>query len=633
MVEVPETPEPPKQQSQIHRSAVDESVASSLDLNQSGAGIHLPGYNNDHHQQQHNIHQEQRQTNLSMDQLNDLSSDTINFLRQRTNLEQKAFDWIEKELISKFLTNMVIGNDQNTDTEHQIQAMDQIDPDQVPNISMHDTADLSLLGAQGLKLIMDMGDQMDPDFMQALIRECLEEKVNSVMIENLSASATQVERNQVPNQPAVSPRKRSLERSTLQNFKFDRIYDGNDVATPVMTPENQVIPGNYTIGTQVSFEEKSQPKIKVQPIPEDTQQQQEPKPTYYTPNIQYMEEISESLLDETFTEETAPFEHDSEELRQINIPETPNETESLEFQDNQSQSEITPVPSRTPSPQLQPRQQQQPQQITRSTSVQCDPMPVESTTTTKPTIVDVCIDETQKSDTIDLTQSTQYTSEASTCTTSGSSSDSTSSHTTMSRAEEDDSYLSEGAWLLSKSEGQIIPILPSINVVADSNIKNGIQYPGQRKASDGELKINLVNNRHRHGMELFAQFNGDIKGLRHGINVDKYGSESGEVILNSMQADTNSEGELKTEREVQREANAVQVNPVFSCEKVASLSSVSKSKKKSTESKKSKKSKSKKEADKTFVDLSISPEKTSKKNNIQIQSIRKFLSFIFYFSE
>ena len=169
---------------------------------------------------------------------------------------------------------------------------------------------------------------------------------------NSNNPSVQPNENDLANQPTVSPRKRSLERQKLQNFKFDKIYD--DIKTPVLTPEN--LPGNYSIGTQVHFEEA---KIKVKPIADEAvaplvddngqrNGQQGPRPTYHTPNIQFMEEVTESLLDETFTEETAPFEQDSEELRQIDLPETPNETESLE-EKSPSVSQVIRV-SRTPSP-------------------------------------------------------------------------------------------------------------------------------------------------------------------------------------------------------------------------------------------------------------------------------------------
>ena len=92
----------------MHRTAANESVASSLDLNQSGAGIHLPGCNTNKRHLPDHVALTGKQSNLSIEQLNELSSDTANFIRQRTALEHKAFDWIENELISKFLTNMAV---------------------------------------------------------------------------------------------------------------------------------------------------------------------------------------------------------------------------------------------------------------------------------------------------------------------------------------------------------------------------------------------------------------------------------------------------------------------------------------------------------------------------------------------
>jgi hypothetical protein len=85
--------------------------------------------------------------------------------------------------------------------------------------------------------------------------------------------------------------------------------------------------------------------------------------------------------------------------------------------------------------------------------------------------------------------------------------------------------------------------------------------------------------------------------------------------------EANSEGELVKGGEIRRkEVGAADGHVlVHSCEKVANVSGVSRPQKEKSR----KKAKSKRE-DKTFVDLSISPEKKSK-NNIQILSIREFM--------
>jgi len=75
-------------------------------------------------------------------------------------------------------------------------------------------------------------------------------------------------------------------------------------------------------------------------------------------------------------------------------------------------------------------------QIFRAKSIQCDVMPQKR--------------ESINSDTSSsLTESTQYTSEDAS---------NTLSTKTNQVDDEEDSYFSEGAWLLSKSEGQIVPL-------------------------------------------------------------------------------------------------------------------------------------------------------------------------------
>lgn len=139
--------------------------------------------------------------------------------------------------------------------------------------------------------------------------------------------------------------------------------------------------------------------------------------------------------------------------------------------------EQTPVPSPTPSNQYEtpietsisekslpkPKEPPQPAQrlkspsppvppvdvkIFRSKSMQCDeiviPPPVVVKKVSKPVQI-------SKSDsTTDLTESTQYTSD-------DMSSTITSSKSNL-KDDDEDTYFSEGAWLLSKSEGQIIPM-------------------------------------------------------------------------------------------------------------------------------------------------------------------------------
>lgn len=78
-----------------------------------------------------------------------------------------------------------------------------------------------------------------------------------------------------------------------------------------------------------------------------------------------------------------------------------------------------------------------------TTSVQCDSEPVVIKIPTPPPQV---IDENETTES-DLTESSTYTTDKSSTTITSEKSD-----------KDTDSYFSDGAWLLSKSEGQIIPI-------------------------------------------------------------------------------------------------------------------------------------------------------------------------------
>lgn len=134
-----------------------------------------------------------------------------------------------------------------------------------------------------------------------------------------------------------------------------------------------------------------------------------------------------------------------------------------------------------------------------------------------------------------------------------------------------------GAWLLSKSEGQIVEVFDKHELGSTNKV-------ALRKGSVGEVKVKPS-----------------------GINYT-VGSESGEVLVYQVRHD--SEGEVRKTPLPDNSIEVVAVND---------------KKTSSGRSKKPKKAKSKK--DKTIVDLNISPQKSFSgpvKNNIQIQSIREF---------
>jgi len=179
----------------------------------------------------------------------------------------------------------------------------------------------------------------------------------------------------------------------------------------------------------------------------------------------------------------------------------------------------------------------------------------------------------------DLTESTLYTSTDDTSTSSTLSQDTTTTRTECSSLNEGDSYFSEGAWLLSKSEGQIIQTYQD-----HTESKRALLARQLRKGSVGEVKL-------------------DERPLSS--------CEAGEVLVKKLEQ-TSSEGEVLRPPD----SNSKSKQPFIAVESFEKL--------KHSTSKMSSKSSKKKKKDKTQVDLSISPQKAFQRNNIQIQSIRKY---------
>ncbi len=182
----------------------------------------------------------------------------------------------------------------------------------------------------------------------------------------------------------------------------------------------------------------------------------------------------------------------------------------------------------------------------------------------------------------DLTESTLYTSTDDTSTSSTLSQYTNTTRTECSSLNEGDSYFSEGAWLLSKSEGQIIQTYQD-----HTESKRTLLARQLRKGSVGEVQL-------------------DERPLS--------GCEAGEILVKKLEQ-TNSEGEVLRPSDSNSKSKHI-VQPFIAVETFEKL--------KHSTSKMSSKSSKKKKKDKTQVDLSISPQKAFQRNNIQIQSIRKY---------
>lgn len=213
----------------------------------------------------------------------------------------------------------------------------------------------------------------------------------------------------------------------------------------------------------------------------------------------------------------------------------------------------------------------------------------------------------------DLTESTDYTSEQSSTTIN---SENKSEHDT-------DSYFSDGAWLLSKSEGQIIPVNHNsyVNLDLDTAVKGMIMSPNKNKPSVGNINVRSSYNSQSEGEVKLGKLNrNDMLNYggkpKTGINRIKPGSESGEIVLDNQNGKVKPLGSDKSEGEVENPSIVYLKKQNEILDK-----SLDKKHKKSHNSSKNKSHK----PDKMSVDLKSSPKKTSQKSKIKIQAIRKFL--------
>ena len=110
------------------------------------------------------------------------------------------------------------------------------------------------IGEQGFQLFVDAGQPLDPDLIQALVREVLEEKI-ATMINNDAIERPINEFKETVRPPQPTPR--NIERSSNENLFINRVetpkptpthspetsprINRRRLMTPEVTPHNSII--------------------------------------------------------------------------------------------------------------------------------------------------------------------------------------------------------------------------------------------------------------------------------------------------------------------------------------------------------------------------------------------------------
>ncbi|CAF0840075.1 unnamed protein product [Brachionus calyciflorus] len=330
------------------------------------------------------------------------------------------------------------------------------------------------------------------------------------------------------NKPKLTPRK-SME---FTEKKFDI-----EITTPQCTPPQSPKPPPQIQNQTKDEEEKNEFNF-----------------------YELIQDETESILDVSLDDTEIQFEDNVTNSKSILIPPTPKETPNPtpEPPETPSLSEVTPPQPPQPRP-ISPQQPRQPspppQKILKSSSVQCDPEPVPIQKIHNQPLIE------SKSES-ELTDSSSDFSESS-----------TTLETEKIDSETSESYFSDGAWLMSKSEGEIIRHNHNDYVNLDLQLATKGMIMNPRKNSDitqseGEIKLDKLNS------DQLKAYSG--KRARPGVNLIQKERELGE----------------KSDGEVEEKTNINKINE--------SLKVKSKSKK--------------------IVSLSVSPEKGNK-NKIQIKPL------------
>jgi len=205
------------------------------DEDDDGQGIQIPGYHgtNDDHQSTYDgprfpptIPHDEGYRN-----------------RQYDTLQSGAIDWLEQELIARFMSQL-----QNQQTTVPIrQHRDVISArsstsSSSDDRSIHDRL-LDLLGQDGFQLFIDMGQPIDQDLIQALTREVLEERIAQMIGFRSPRESIHV----VPPPPAPPPRT-TTPTTTATTVLIDHHHHWpheHDVSTPQPTPPQSPPPPTH----------------------------------------------------------------------------------------------------------------------------------------------------------------------------------------------------------------------------------------------------------------------------------------------------------------------------------------------------------------------------------------------------
>ncbi|CAF3430832.1 unnamed protein product [Rotaria socialis] len=183
--------------------------------------------------------------------------------RQYDTLQSGAVDWLEQELIARFMSQLqnqqtTVPMPQHRDVISARSSTSTSSDDR----SIHDRL-LDLLGQDGFQLFIDMGQPIDQDLIQALTREVLEERIAQMV-----GYRSPRESIHVLPPPAPPPRTTTPTTSTTTVLVDHNHHwpQENGVATPQPTPPQSPAPHKHQPRQEISSESEPTTPRSITPV-------------------------------------------------------------------------------------------------------------------------------------------------------------------------------------------------------------------------------------------------------------------------------------------------------------------------------------------------------------------------------
>lgn len=200
-----------------------ESIRVDADDDEDdGQGITIPGYHRERDDEEHTDHGPRFPPTIPHDE---------GYRNRRYDtLESGAIDWLEQELIARFMSQLQQQQTTVPIRQHRDVISARSSTSSSDDRSLHDRL-LDLLGQDGFQLFIDLGQPIDQDLIQALTREVLEERIGQMIGFRSPRESIHV----VPPPPAPPPRTTTTTTTTVvvDHYQWPQEHS---VPTPQPTP-------------------------------------------------------------------------------------------------------------------------------------------------------------------------------------------------------------------------------------------------------------------------------------------------------------------------------------------------------------------------------------------------------------